>query len=73
MIPQRAPIIEIRSGWNERKVLCRAGVGERVSPKVVLAGADRVALDAAGIALLRYFGCQTEVARGKIFEQEHIA
>lgn len=47
--------------------------GELVSPEVILAGADRVALDAAGVALLRYFGCQTEVARGKIFEQAQIA
>jgi uncharacterized protein (DUF362 family) len=47
-------------------------VGERVSPEVVLAGTDRVALDAAGIALLRYHGCRTEAGRGKIFEQEQI-
>lgn len=47
--------------------------GQRVSPEVILAGTDRVALDAVGIALLRYFGCQTEAARGKIFQQEQIA
>lgn len=47
--------------------------GEEVSPGVILAGTDRIAVDAAGVALLRYFGCQTEVARGKIFEQEQIA
>lgn len=47
--------------------------GELVSPEVVLAGTDRVALDAAGVALLRYFGCKTEAGRGKIFEQEQIA
>ena len=43
------------------------------SPEVILAGTDRIAIDAAGVALLRYFGCQTEAARGKIFEQEQIA
>lgn len=48
-------------------------VGERVIPEVILAGADRIALDAVGIALLRYFGCKTEAGRGKIFEQEQIA
>ena len=47
--------------------------GERVSPEVILAGTDRIALDAVGIALLRYFGCKTEVGRGKIFQQEQIA
>ena len=48
-------------------------VGERVSPNVILAGVDRVALDAVGVALLRYHGCKTEAAQGKIFELEQIA
>jgi uncharacterized protein (DUF362 family) len=48
-------------------------VGEHASPEVILAGTDRIAIDAAGIALLRYFGCKTEVGRGKIFQQEQIA
>lgn len=47
--------------------------GERVSPGVILAGTDRIAVDAAGVALLRYFGCRTEAGQGKIFEQEQIA
>jgi uncharacterized protein (DUF362 family) len=47
--------------------------GERVSSEVILAGTDRVALDAVGIALLRYFGCKTEASKGKVFEQEQIA
>jgi uncharacterized protein (DUF362 family) len=47
--------------------------GELVSPEVVLAGTDRIALDAAGVALLRHFGCRTEAGKGKIFEQEQIA
>jgi uncharacterized protein (DUF362 family) len=48
-------------------------VGERVSPEVILAGTDRIAMDAVGLALLRYFGCKTEAGKGKIFEQEQIA
>jgi len=48
-------------------------VGERASPEVILAGTDRIAMDAVGVALLRYFGCQTEAGKGKIFEQEQIA
>jgi len=79
---QRSMIAEINAAYTPALVVLD-GVeafisggpdqGERVSPEVILAGADRVALDAAGVALLRYFGCQTEVARGKIFEQEQIA
>ncbi len=46
--------------------------GRRVLSEVVLAGTDRVAIDAVGVALLRYHGCQTEVARGKIFHQDQI-
>jgi len=48
-------------------------VGEKVFPEVILAGTDRIAIDAVGIALLRYYGCKTEAAKGKIFEQEQIA
>jgi hypothetical protein len=47
--------------------------GELVASEVILAGTDRIALDAVGIALLRYFGCKTEASRGRIFEQEQIA
>ena len=47
--------------------------GKRVNPGVVLAGRDRVALDAAGVAILRMFGTTPEVSRGRIFEQEQIA
>lgn len=47
--------------------------GEKVSPEVILAGTDRVAIDATGVALLRYFGCQTEAGEGKLFQQEQIA
>jgi uncharacterized protein (DUF362 family) len=46
--------------------------GGRALSEVVLAGTDRVAIDAVGVALLRYHGCQTEVARGKIFQQDQI-
>ena len=47
--------------------------GERVSPELILAGTDRVAIDAVGVAILRDYGCKTEAARGKIFQQEQIA
>jgi uncharacterized protein (DUF362 family) len=46
--------------------------GGRALSEVVLAGTDRVAIDAVGVALLRYHGCQTEASRGKIFQQDQI-
>ena len=47
--------------------------GTRVDAQVVLAGTDRIAVDAVGVALLRYHGTTPKVARGKVFEQEQIA
>jgi uncharacterized protein (DUF362 family) len=47
--------------------------GRRVEAGVVLAGADRVALDAVGVAILRDLGTTAEVSRGRVFEQEQIA
>lgn len=47
--------------------------GKLVNAAVVLAGTDRIAVDAVGVALLRYFGTTPEVSRGAIFEQEQIA
>jgi uncharacterized protein (DUF362 family) len=47
--------------------------GKLVDSEVILAGTDRVAIDAVGVALLRYFGTTPAVSRGPIFEQEQIA
>jgi uncharacterized protein (DUF362 family) len=47
--------------------------GTRIAPNVILASTDRVALDAAGIALLRLYGSTPEVMRGRIFEMDQIA
>ena len=79
---QRRMIAEINSAYTPALIVLD-GVeafisggpdeGKRASPEVILAGRDRIALDAVGIALLRYFGCKTEVGRGKIFQQEQIA
>jgi uncharacterized protein (DUF362 family) len=46
--------------------------GKKASSEVILASKDRVAIDAVGVALLRYHGCQTEVAKGKIFQQDQL-
>jgi uncharacterized protein (DUF362 family) len=47
--------------------------GKKVKANVILAGSDRVAIDAVGVALLRYFGTTPAVSQGAIFEQEQIA
>ncbi|HRH40719.1 MAG TPA: DUF362 domain-containing protein [Pyrinomonadaceae bacterium] len=47
--------------------------GKQVNSSVVLAGTDRIAIDAIGVAILRYFGTTDEVSKGKIFEQAQIA
>ena len=47
--------------------------GKLVQSNVILAGTDRVAIDAVGVALLRHFGTTPEVSQGAIFEQEQIA
>jgi uncharacterized protein (DUF362 family) len=47
--------------------------GGRADTQVFLAGTDRVAMDAVGVALLRRWGTTPEVSQGPIFQQEQIA
>jgi uncharacterized protein (DUF362 family) len=47
--------------------------GKEVDAQVILAGTDRVAIDALGVALLRQLGTTRQVSRGPIFELEQIA
>jgi uncharacterized protein (DUF362 family) len=47
--------------------------GNRVDARVMLAGIDRIALDAVGVAILRYLGTTRAVSKGTIFEQAQIA
>jgi uncharacterized protein (DUF362 family) len=47
--------------------------GKKVDAQVILAGTDRVAIDAVGVAILRHFGTTSAVSRGAIFQQEQIA
>jgi uncharacterized protein (DUF362 family) len=79
---QRRMIAEINVGYRpdlivldgvEAFVTGGPDQGKRVDAEVVLAGTDRVAVDAVGVALLRHFGTTAEVRRGAIFDQEQIA
>ena len=47
--------------------------GKEVSAQVILAGTDRIAIDAVGVALLRFYGTTPEVSRGSVFAQDQIA
>lgn len=47
--------------------------GERVSPGLLLASRDRVAIDAVGVAILRSYGSTPEVMDGPVFNLEQIA
>jgi len=79
---QRRMIAEINSAYRPDLVVLD-GVeafttggpdsGKLVNANVILAGTDRVAVDAVGVALLRHFGTTPEVSQGTIFSQEQIA
>ncbi|MFC2006821.1 DUF362 domain-containing protein [Chloroflexota bacterium] len=47
--------------------------GKRVQAGIMLAGNDRVAIDAVGVAILRLLGTTREVSQGMIFGQDQIA
>jgi uncharacterized protein (DUF362 family) len=79
---QRRMIAEINAAYTPALVVIDGvdafttggpDAGTLVHPQVVIAGADRVALDAVGVALLRHFGTTNAVASGPIFQQEQIA
>jgi len=79
---QRLMIAEINAAYRPDLVLLDAmegfadggpDTGRRIAPGVILAGADRVAVDAVGVAMLRHHGTTAAVSRGRVFEQEQIA
>ena len=47
--------------------------GTLVSPKVMLIGTDRIAIDAIGVAILRKYGTTRSVSKGSVFEHPQIA
>jgi uncharacterized protein (DUF362 family) len=47
--------------------------GTRKEANVFVAGTDKIAIDAIGVALLRMLGTTPQVSEGPIFEQEQIA
>jgi uncharacterized protein (DUF362 family) len=47
--------------------------GRRAQANMLLASTDRVAIDAVGVAILKYLGSNETLMKKKIFEQEQIA
>jgi len=48
-------------------------VGTKVFGDVIIAGTDRIAIDAVGLAILRFLGYKGVAANGPVFGQEQIA
>ncbi len=78
---QRLMIAEINKHYNVDMVVMDAinafitkgpEQGEVVEPNLILASADRVAIDAVGVAILRNYGVKTDISKGRIFEQDQI-
>jgi uncharacterized protein (DUF362 family) len=79
---QRLMIAEINKFYKPNLILMDATEGfshggpDRgvlIKPRLLLAGTDRVALDAVGVAILRLYGTTPDVMKGGIFDQEQIA
>ncbi len=79
---QRQMIAEINQAYQVDMVIMDAVEGfvtggpedgERISPGLLLGSRDRVAIDAAGIALLRSYGSTPDVMNGRIFSLDQIA
>jgi uncharacterized protein (DUF362 family) len=79
---QRQMIAEINTAYNPDLVVLDGveafveggpHIGKRVNANVIIAGTDRIAIDAVGVAILRLLGTTPEVSRGKIFDQDQIA
>ncbi|MGC9779648.1 MAG: DUF362 domain-containing protein [Candidatus Heimdallarchaeota archaeon] len=47
--------------------------GTRKEANVFIAGTDKIAIDAVGVALLRILGTTDDVSKGSVFEQEQIS
>lgn len=79
---QRLMIAEINEFYRTDLVLMDAAMGfvaggpekgKLISPNLLIASNDRVAVDAVGLALLRHYGSTPEVMNGRIFDQEQIS
>lgn len=78
---QRKMIAEINNHYDVDFVIMDAikaflnkgpETGKIAEPNLLLASDDRVAIDAVGVAILRNYGVETNIAKGPIFELDQI-
>jgi uncharacterized protein (DUF362 family) len=78
---QREMIAEINSVYNPDLIVMDGVItfvdrgpmeGTRVEANVFVAGTDKIAIDAVGVAILRILGTTSEVTNGSIFDQDQI-
>jgi uncharacterized protein (DUF362 family) len=78
---QRQMIAEINTAYSPDLIVLDGveaftdggpATGKRVEARVILAGNDRIAIDATGVAILRLLGTTHVVSEGPVFEQEQI-
>ncbi|MDD5615371.1 MAG: DUF362 domain-containing protein [Candidatus Methanoperedens sp.] len=78
---QKQMIAEINAAYEPVSVIMDAiegfskggpDAGTLISPGILLASRDRVAMDAVGVAVLRIYGTTDAVSKGGIFKQEQI-
>ena len=81
-VHQRSMVAEINKFYNTDLVIMDATAafstggpekGKLIQPHAILAGSDRVAIDACGVALLRSYGTSHDVSEGSIFSLDQIA
>jgi uncharacterized protein (DUF362 family) len=78
---QRLMIAEINAAYSPRLIVLDGleafvdggpSAGKKVAAEVIIAGTDRIAVDAVGVAVLKELGSNDAIMNSKIFEQEQI-
>ncbi len=78
---QRLMIAEINAAYSPKLIVLDGleafvdggpSSGRKASPEIIIAGTDRIAVDAAGIAVLKEQGSNDAIMNTRIFEQEQI-
>ena len=81
-LSQREKIAEINTAYEPALIVLDGvdaftkggpATGTKVNSQVVMAGTDRIAIDAVGVAILRHYGTTSKGSKGTIFEQAQIA
>jgi uncharacterized protein (DUF362 family) len=78
---QRKMIAEINTGYSPKLIIMDGlevfvdggpSTGKKAQADVLVAGTDRIAVDAVGVAILKHLGSNEAIMKAKIFEVEQI-